>query len=298
MKKIRFNREQSFETVKKLVCENLVSFGIEAEEAAAELDIMIEFLTGLRRSQIMLGANVELNEEQLVQLDSFVDKREQRIPIQYILEETYFMGLRLKVRQGVFIPRPDTETLVEVSLAKLKQLYEQERIWMLEIGSGSGAIPVSLLKNLPNLRAVSLDVNKLALAVSRENAVLHEVDWRLELVHESQWWKIGRKFQALITNPPYIPRHQQATLQPEVGLHEPELALFGTDDDGLGFYRQICAHAEDVVVTGGLIAVEVGDDQGEPVRQLFCDAGFAAVQTHKDLNGIVRVVSALIAARE
>ena len=283
-------------TIRVLVCENLVSFGVEPDEADAEWNIIIEYLTGLRPSQIMLGARVELNDEQLNQLNLFIEKRKQRIPIQYILEEAYFMGLKLKVRPGVFIPRPDTETLVEVSITKLKQLYGDDKISMLEIGSGSGAIPVSLLKNLPNLTAASLDVNKLALAVSRENAVMHNVDSRLELLHESEWRKVGRKFHALITNPPYIPRHQQSTLQPEVGLHEPELALFGTDEDGLGFYRQICEHAGDVVLSGALIAVEVGDEQGEPVRKLFSDAGFVAVQTHKDLNGIARVVSCLTRA--
>lgn len=296
MEEIRFTRKQSLKEIKNVVCSDLVSFGVEPDEAEAEWNIVLEYLTELRPSHIMLGAKVEFTDEQLKMLDSFLDKRKQRIPIQYILEETYFMGLKLKVGPGVFIPRPDTETLVEVSIAKLKLLYGDAKISMLEIGSGSGAIPVSLLKTLPNLSAVSLDVNKQALAVSRENAVLHKVDWRLELMHEAEWWKIARKFHALITNPPYIPRHQQSTLQPEVGLHEPELALFGTDEDGLGFYRQICAHANDVVLPNGLIAVEVGDEQGEPVRQLFSDAGFAVVQTHKDLNGIARVVSCLIKA--
>jgi release factor glutamine methyltransferase len=293
MKKIRFSREQSLQTVKDAVCENLVSYGIEPDEALAEWNIVLEYLTGLRPSQIMLGAPVELSEKQLQLLDTFLDKRKQRIPIQYILEEAYFMGLRLKVRAGVFIPRADTETLVEVAVKKLIQLFGQEEIAMLEIGSGSGAIPVSLLKLLPNLHAVSLDVNKLALVVASENAVLHHVEHRLDLVEESEWYRIGKRFHALISNPPYIPRHQQATLQPEVGLHEPELALFGTDEDGLGFYRQISEHANQVVQPGGLIAVEVGDDQGQPVHDLFCNAGFAAVQTHKDLNGLIRVVSCL-----
>jgi release factor glutamine methyltransferase len=291
MRNVRFNRGQSLQAIKSLVCKTLVDCGVEADEATAEYNIFIEFLTGLRPSQLLSGAAIELDEKQLEQLDSFISKREKRIPIQYILEETYFMGLKLKVRPGVFIPRPDTETLVAVSIEKLNEIFPTGKISMLEIGSGSGAIPVALLKNLSRLDAVSLDVNRLALEVTSENAVLHEVDSRLVVEEESEWWKIGRMYDALISNPPYIPRHQQPGLQPEVGLHEPEAALFGTDEDGLGFYRQICLHAREVVKPGGLIAVEVGDEQGESVRELFVDAGLREVSTHNDLNGIARVVS-------
>lgn len=292
MPKVRFTRGQSLKAIKRLICKALVSFGVEESESEAESIIMIESVTGMRPSQHMMSERVTFTEEQLSRLDSILDSREKRIPIQYILGETYFMGLRLNIRPGVFIPRPDTETLVEVSVRKLKELFAEQNISMLEIGSGSGAIPVSLLHALKNLQAVSLDVSDIALSVSRENAVLHKVVDRLVLKQESEFWKIGERFNALISNPPYIPRHQESSLQPEVGLHEPHAALFGTDEDGLGFYRLICKHAHEVLTPTGFIAVEVGDDQGDAVRDLFIDAKFSDVEMHKDLNGLVRVVSA------
>jgi release factor glutamine methyltransferase len=294
MTTVRLPRGQSLNAIKKVICIRLMSIGIEEGEAGAECDIMIEHVSGMRPSQQMISLAGKLNEEQLDKLDTILSAREKRIPIQYILEETYFMGLKLKVRPGVFIPRPDTETLVEVSLKKLNQIYagSSNKIALLEIGVGSGAIAVSLLKAMSNLDVVAVDVSEDALAVSRENAVSHKVDGRLILKQEPNWWTIDQRFQALVSNPPYIPLHQKETLQPEVGLHEPELALFGTDEDGLGFYRQICQTADNVLDRNGFIAVEVGDEQAEAVRLLFIEAGFGEVETHNDLIGIARVVTA------
>jgi len=284
-------RGKSLPSVRRAIVETLMSIGIEEGEAEAECDIMVEYVTGLRPSQ-QLFARTVLDEEQLSKLDSVLAARARRVPIQYILEEAYFYGLKMKVRPGVFIPRPDTEALVEVVLAKFASMFANENIKALEIGVGSGAICVSLLSKTERLNFLGVDVSTEALAVTRENAVAHNVDSRLVLQCEEKWFTLGRKFNALISNPPYIPRRDQKELQPEVGLHEPEAALFGFDEDGLGYYRQIAVHAKDVLCPPALIAVEVGDGQADAVRGLFLQANFKDVTEHSDLNGLARVVAA------
>ncbi|MDZ4837606.1 MAG: peptide chain release factor N(5)-glutamine methyltransferase [Candidatus Melainabacteria bacterium] len=280
--------------IKREIAARLISFGIEEEEASAEASIMIEHVAHLRPSQQLLSMRVKLSEEQLVRLDTILGARAERVPIQYILEEAYFMGLKLKIKPGVFIPRPDTETLVEVTVKNLKKLFPDKQISLLEIGIGSGAIAISLLTMMRNLEVVAVDVSDQALAISAENAKTHGVDSRLKLIKESQWWTVGRGFHALVSNPPYIPRHQEPTLQLEVAKHEPELALYGTDEDGLGYYRQIGAQIGSVLdLERGFVAVEVGDGQAQDVQSIFQQSGFADIEMHNDLCQIPRVVSGL-----
>lgn len=283
------------DSLKREIADRLVGFGIEPSEAGVEADMIVENIFDLTVSQQLTTGELSLDGQHVDRLDTVIGARKKRVPIQYILEEAYFMGLKLIVRPGVFIPRPDTETLVEVSIEKLKQQFPgSQRLELLEIGVGSGAIAVSLLHLIGNVNVVALDVSDAALAAADENARLHNVSVRLRLKREPQWWTINQRFHAIISNPPYIPRSQASGLQPEVELHEPEAALYGTDEDGLGFYRKICQTARDVIHrSGGFIAVEVGDGQAQPVRALFEGAGFSDVQTHDDLNGIARVVSAV-----
>lgn len=286
-------REKNMGSIKREIVARLVSFGIDEDEASAETSIMIEYVSQLRPSQQLLAMQEPLSEQQLVQLDTIIGERAKRVPIQYILEEAYFMGLKLKVQAGVFIPRPDTETLVEVSEKNFKKLFAEKPFSLLEIGVGSGAISVSLLNLFCNLDVVAVDVSEKALAISAENARTHGVDSRLTLKQESQWWTLGQRFNALVSNPPYIPRHQETSLQVEVAKYEPELALYGTDEDGLGYYRQIGELARSVLHPElGFLAVEVGDGQAHDVKTIFEQSGFSNIEVHDDLCQIPRVVSA------
>ncbi len=281
-------------TVKREIVTKLISFGIEESEASAEATIMVEHVLEIRPAQQLLSMRTKPSDQQLAQLDTIIGARARRVPIQYILGEAYFMGLKLKIRSGVFIPRPDTETLVEVTAANLKKLFPDQPISMLEIGIGSGAISVSLLHLMDNLSVVAVDVSTDALELAAENAKAHKVDSRLVLKRESQWWTVGRGFNALISNPPYIPRHQAPTLQKEVADYEPDLALYGMDEDGLGYYRQIGQLAIEVLNPEcGFVAVEVGDGQAQDVRKIFEQNGFSTVELHNDLCQIPRVVCGL-----
>ncbi|MBX9670002.1 MAG: peptide chain release factor N(5)-glutamine methyltransferase [Candidatus Obscuribacterales bacterium] len=281
---------QSLASLKNEMSAQLVRFGIELEEALTECDMMIEHILGLSRSAQLAALDALVDDVQLTRLMEMIDARRLRMPIQYILGEAYFMGLKLKVRSGVFIPRPDTETVVECVIEKMKGVRSPSKA--LEIGVGSGAIAISLLKNLDELEVVAVDASPVALETTAENAATHGVSERLTLFREETWWTVSDKFQLLVSNPPYIPRHQTKDLQPEVGLYEPELALFGTGEDGLGFYRDIASNGCNVLdANGAFVVVEVGDHQAKDVAAIFANAGFLDVECLQDLTGMERVVS-------
>jgi release factor glutamine methyltransferase len=255
---------------------------------------MISHVRDLDRTQQVVQKDLVLNDAEIATLDELLAGRQKRIPIQYLTGQAHFMGLKLKIEAGVFIPRTDTESLVEIVVDKLKEACreEDEMLLVLELGVGSGAISIALLRRLPNLQIVAIDLSNKALQVTRDNAARHAVLDRLSLFREEKWWTLSSKFRALVSNPPYIPKAQKDSLEPEVGLHEPASALFGEDEDGLGFYRLIAEHAGGVLAPGALIAVEVGDGQALSVSEIFAAGGFENPQSHKDVNGLERVVTA------
>jgi release factor glutamine methyltransferase len=268
----------------------LVAAGIDPHEAQREVELIVRYVTGWDTAQQHLHDDELIEEDQLLGFEEICEKRCERIPLQYCLEEAWFMGLRFNVRPGVLIPRADTETLVETTLMFLKP---DASPWILDIGTGSGAIAISLAHLRPDLHAIALDVSKEALEVARENARLIGVSDRIQF-RFGDWFEQepSQKFDALVCNPPYIPLSKGPELAPEVRVYEPAKALFGLDDDGLGFYRNLAATAPEHLGEDGLIAVEVGQGQAEAVRQIFESGAWRDLQVHYDLNKIARVVSA------
>lgn len=284
------------ETKKEIVA-HLVSFGIENGEARVEADMIIESVSGMSNSKQLVCDDLPMTEKQLDKAERLLAERARRRPIQYCLGEAQFLDLKLKVREGVFIPRTDTETVVEAALelaqSLARSLPADRPIKVLEIGVGSGAIAVGLLKKNERLRVTGTDINEEALALTAENAALHRVADRLSLKSEGLWWTLSERFDLIVSNPPYIPQDQQSTLEPEVVYFEPHEALFGRDPDGLRFYRKLSTTAADLLdSTGGFIVVEVGDGQADPVKAIFAEAGWEKVTSLRDVNGISRVVTA------
>lgn len=268
----------------------LKAAGIEESEARREVELIIEQVTGWKLARQIMMSDKTLDNAFLEQIQSFAERRLKREPLQYILGETGFMGLTLACRPGVLIARADTETLVEVALTLLKPVKNP---LVADIGCGSGAIAIALLKSRPDCSVVALDVSAAAVDLTLENARRHEVLERLVL-ERRDWldWQPQRRFCALLANPPYIPRASAASLAPEVAHFEPDLALFGKDRDGLGFYRELSRRGASFLLDGGFIAVEVGDGQAEDVGKIFGSAGWLSPQLHMDLNKLPRVVSA------
>jgi release factor glutamine methyltransferase len=269
---------------------SLEEAGIVSSEAQREADLIIEHATGWRKARQMAEPEALLTPQSLAVIADIEKGRRRRMPLQYLLGEQYFMGLRFKVREGVLIPRADTETLVELALEFLAPLSAPV---FADIGTGSGCIAISILHALPAARAYAVDVSPVALAVAAENAQSLGVSSRLTLI-ECHWadFHAGQLLDAIVCNPPYIPLSQASALLPEVGVFEPKQALFDADEDGLGFFRRLSVGAQAHLRVGGLLAVETGCDQGESVSALFRTTGWKEVGTTLDLNGIIRCVAA------
>lgn len=276
--------------VRKRLVQSLRSFGIDEHEARREADLIVEHASGLSVSQQMLKAEEILEPRCLETIDRIQQQRQSRMPLQYCLGESWFMGLRFRVNSDVLIPRADTETLVQRALELAKNQFAPS---LLDVGTGSGAIAVALLKARPDARVVALDISSAALAVALTNARAHDVQDRLELVCQDwEQFESTTEFDGIVSNPPYIPLSLEPELQPEVSVFEPKQALFGSDTDGLGFYRSLSINARQHIKPGGFITVEVGQDQAPAVEDIFRNRDWLEVGSRLDLNGISRVVSA------
>ena len=260
-----------------------------------EDELILTHLLKCSRRELYLQ-QLQLTDFQQKQFDSMKRRRQQGEPLQYILGVANFMGFDFKVDSRVLVPRPETELLVEEAV-RLFRPYNQIRI--LDLGTGSGNIPISLAKLMPDCRVVSVDISADALALAKENAEEHGVEDRVQFVQEDMINYLSvetrhassLQYDLIISNPPYIPDDRILTLPKDVQL-EPHLALKG-GPDGLRFYRAIIKFSPYLLREGGYLMMEFGDGQENAIRELFSgQEGFAAIQIHQDLAGRDRFVSA------
>lgn len=247
-----------------------------------------------------------------------IERRRKRCPLQQILGRQEFMGMEFKVNRHVLIPRQDTEALVERILEDTRDMAadrmrrEEEALALLDVCTGSGCIAVSLAAKGCFGRVTATDISGEALKVAEENAERLLDGWQIQRSgdrpgadHSTEEKRVeflqgdlfealpgdGRRYDVIVSNPPYIPTKVIATLEPEVRDHEPVLALDGAED-GLAYYRRIAVSAREFLAPRGAVYVEIGCEQGLSVRGLFEAAGYQKVQIYKDLTGKDRVVKA------
>lgn len=276
--------------------EDLVAAGIDRNEALREAQIILQHVTGLSNTQQLVNSDLILEAPLLAQTETILLRRQKREPLQYCIGSAWFMNLTLDVEPGVFIPRPDTETVVSVAMKLIDELerIKGKAVEITEVGIGSGAISIALLKLKPSLSITACDVSDKAIAIAQHNAAKHRVSDRLKLITGDWREVLPASFDGIVSNPPYIPRSQKAKLEPEITGFEPEEALYGTDDDGLGFFRDFASFANKHISSpDGFIVTEVGDGQSEAVSRIFNSANWRGISFHHDLNQIKRVVSAV-----
>lgn len=254
-------------------------------DAKIDAWLLLEMVAHIDRSFYFLHADEEVEPEVLAEYESVLEKRAERVPLQYITGEQEFMGMTFKVNSNVLIPRQDTETLVEEALKVI-----QPQMDVLDLCTGSGCILLSILKNAPTVRGMGSDISKQALLVAKENARLNGLD--AEWLRSNLFENVSGQFDMIVSNPPYIAQEQLHTLMPEVGQFEPINALDG-GVDGLDFYRKIIQAAPEYLKENGWLLFEIGYDQGQDVKDLMCEAGFEDVAVVKDLAGNDRVVKGL-----
>lgn len=251
-------------------------------DAALDAWYLLQMVCRIERSYYYVHGEEDITQDAQKEYEIAVQKRAEHIPLQYIIGEQEFMGLRFKVNSNVLIPRQDTETLVEQVLKIVKPGMK-----VLDLCTGSGCVLISVLKNAPELTGMGSDISKTALLVAKENAKLHEVD--AEWVRSDLFDNITEAFDVIMANPPYIPTGEILSLMPEVRDFEPENALDG-GADGLDFYRKIAGQVKDYLNPGGYVYMEIGYDQGEAVSELMRNAEFTEVEVIKDLARNDRVV--------
>ena len=261
--------------------------GIESPRLNAEL--LIGHALGLKRMQLYLQFEQFLSEVDLEKIRPLVRRRSQREPLQYIVGETEFSGLRLKVDRRALIPRPETELLVE----KVTGLCTIAPVKVLDLGTGSGAIALALAKTFPSATVTAVDASESALALAQENATATGFSDRITLLR-SDWFSVlppEARFELIVSNPPYLSAAETAETTPEVRGFEPTTALTPTGGtDGLGDLRTIIAGAPRFLMPGGLLALETGPGQHAELLTLLNAAGFVRVESQADLTGRDRFV--------
>ena len=220
---------------------------------------------------------------------SLIEKRKNKMPIKYILGEVEFMGIDLEVEEGVLIPRGDTEILVE---EVLKSINEDEKLEICDLCCGSGAIGIALAKLRNNIDVDEIDNYKVPEKITKRNIAKHSLEDRVRFIKSDllkEAIKLNKKYDIIVSNPPYIRADEINNLMDDVKLYEPHTALDG-GKDGLIFYREIIKQSEFVLKNKGILAFEIGHDQGEDVKNLMESSGFLDVKLVKDLAGLDRVL--------
>lgn len=231
--------------------------------------------------------------DELAQYTGLVERRAARYPLSYLLGHKDFYGLDIIVAPGVLIPRPETEILVEECVKKLKG---RENAQIADIGAGSGAIAIALAASLPSAKVHTTEISREALQVAEANIEKHQLAGRVELLPGDLLEPIaglGVRFDAIVSNPPYIPTADIESLEPEVRDHEPRLALDG-GPDGLDAYRRILPESLALLSKDGFVAVEMGIGEAQAVQAIALGSGYGDVEIIKDLAGIERVLVARV----
>ncbi len=242
-------------------------------------------VVGRDRAWIMTHADAGLTSEQLAQFEDWVARRARQEPVQYILGETEFYGLTLRVTPAVLIPRAETEHLVESVLARVRQ---DTVVRICDVGTGSGAIAVALSHALPRAQVTAVDISAAALDVARENAERHGVAGRVRFVESDLLGAVrGERFEVVVSNPPYVAEGE--VLEAQVREYEPREALYA-GATGLEVYRRLIPEAWEVLVPGGWLVMEIGHGQREVLAALL--TGWDGVEFAADLQGIPRVAIA------
>ena len=270
----------------------------EAREAANIAHLVLEHITGLSKLDRIVYKDRTLDPMQQAGLKKAVEALLEQQPVQYVTGTAWFYGMELMVNPQVLIPRPETEELVEWivnDVRTVRQLADAD-MRMLDIGTGSGCIPLALKKELPAANVWGIDVSLGALETAKANATQQQLDVRFEQVNvlDEQATAVLPFFDVIVSNPPYIKQSEQSVMQQQVLAYEPSLALFVPDEDALLFYRVIAVLAKRKLARGGSLYFEINEALGSEVVALLEASGFKNVMLKQDIFGKDRMVRAVL----
>ena len=273
----------------KIETKQLLSKKIDAIELNSLLGMLIEEVTGWNRVQQVVEINTPLTEIQINKFTAYTQALLNDKPIQYILGKAWFMGLEYKVNEHVLIPRPETEELVEWVVDYVHIIAKP--LQLLDIGTGSGCIAISLKKVLPECSVTAMDISLDALELAKKNATNLDatIEWiKQDIIHETT---LAHSFDVMVSNPPYIPVREKINMEAKVKNYEPLIALFVPNEDPLVFYKAIAQVAKKYLAPKGQLFFEIHYDQGKAILQLLDEMHFHA-EIRRDSFGKNRMIRA------
>ncbi|MBF8296149.1 MAG: Release factor glutamine methyltransferase [Bacteroidetes bacterium] len=263
------------------------------DEARLTVELLLSHALRYKRIELYTHFDQPLSKDELKVFRTLYERRLHHEPVQYIVGATGFMGMQFQVDQRAFIPRPETETLVEQAMIFCNRRPEGESASILEVGTGSGNIAIAIAKLVRNIQVTTIDINTEALEVARVNAVTHGVAERISFQEMSLFDPLvellPQKYDLLVSNPPYVSAKEWEHLAPEIRHFEPRTAV-SDSSDGYEFYRRIAQIGRVLLRKNGWVLVEVGHGQATYVQDIFEEAGIEGLSAVNDLQGIPRVV--------
>tara|TARA_B100001093_G_scaffold510149_1_gene575480 strand:+ start:3382 stop:4221 length:840 start_codon:yes stop_codon:yes gene_type:complete len=252
-------------------------------------EILLSKTLNKSREEILINLNKKINEKNIQVFHEYLNRRSKNEPIAYILEEKEFWSKNFYVNQDTLIPRPETELLVE----KLLEIFNKKKISILDIGTGSGCIILSLLSGLEQSTGVGVDISKKAILISKKNALKHNLLNKVKFVNKSFEKVFHQKFDLIVSNPPYIDRKDINKLSDDIKRYEPRMALDG-GNDGLDLIKKVIYKSRSILKTRGTLALEIGNEQIRKVSKLLIDNNFRVKYEIKDYKNNVRCVIAYL----
>jgi release factor glutamine methyltransferase len=252
--------------------------------------ILTEYLHNLKRVDVALNPNFQLSEVEVEKWNTILADLQQEKPIQYITGEAWFYGLRFEVNENTLIPRPETEELVEWILNSPIITQHPTPFTILDIGTGTGCIPISLKANLPQANVSAIDVSEKALEVAKRNAISNKVEINFIQANILEEEDLNQHFDIIVSNPPYVRNLEKEEIKKNVLDYEPHLALFVEDTDALLFYRKIAQLALKNLAPNGLLFFEINQYLGKETVELLQNLGFKNIELKKDIYGNDRMI--------
>lgn len=254
-------------------------------EAESFFYLILEEKQKLKRIDLALHPDSQFSEEEIAVWNSILEQLKLEIPIQYLLGKTSFYGLDFEVNSNVLIPRPETEELVDWIVSNVLKSGRSKSIKILDIGTGSGCIAVSLAKNLPNAEVFAIDVSDKALATAQKNADSNEVEITFISQNILETQDLGQEFDIIVSNPPYVRNLEKQEIKKNVLDNEPHLALFVEDNDALIFYRKIAELSQKSLTHSGQLYFEINQYLGKEMVDLLEKMNLKNIELRKDIYG-------------
>ncbi|SHG99407.1 release factor glutamine methyltransferase [Flavobacterium micromati] len=260
------------------------------DEAESFFYLILEEKQQLKRIDLALQPDLTFSEEEILMWNSILEQLKLEIPVQYLLGKTSFFGLDFEVNPSVLIPRPETEELVDWIIKNSKSQVESAKIKILDIGTGSGCIAISLAKNIKNAQVFAIDISDKALATAQKNAEINNVEVNFLNQNILETTDLNQKFDIIVSNPPYVRNLEKQEIKKNVLNNEPHLALFVEDNDALIFYKKIATLAQKNLTQNGELFFEINQYLGQEMIELLGKMNFKNIELRKDIYGNDRMI--------